>query len=61
MSEFYIRQFSEVTVWVVEANTRARRFYKHLGFRLELNQKKVFDPEDMALPKMRYRWVGGSS
>jgi ribosomal protein S18 acetylase RimI-like enzyme len=44
-----------VTLWVLEANTRARRFYEAMGFQHETGQVKLFQRENTILPEVRYR------
>jgi ribosomal protein S18 acetylase RimI-like enzyme len=44
-----------VTLWVLEANTRARRFYEAMGFQHETGQVKQFQRENTILPEVRYR------
>jgi ribosomal protein S18 acetylase RimI-like enzyme len=44
-----------VTLWVLEGNERARRFYEAVGFELDEGQTKQFEREDTVLPEVRYR------
>jgi GNAT superfamily N-acetyltransferase len=51
VGDFVARGFDTVTLWVVEANGRARRFYEKQGWRPELGPEKPwFDA-----PQVRYR------
>ena len=43
-----------VTLWVLEANTRARRFYEKAGFAPDGTSKPA-DLFGVMLPKLRYR------
>jgi ribosomal protein S18 acetylase RimI-like enzyme len=40
-----------VTLWVLEGNERARRFYEAVGFELDEGQSKLFEREDTVLPR----------
>jgi ribosomal protein S18 acetylase RimI-like enzyme len=44
-----------VTLWVLEGNERARRFYEAIGFELDEGRTKQFEREDTVLPEVRYR------
>lgn len=44
-----------VTLWVLEGNERARRFYEAVGFELDEGPSKLFEREDTVLPEVRYR------
>jgi ribosomal protein S18 acetylase RimI-like enzyme len=44
-----------VTLWVLEANRRARQFYERIGFALEAGQIRHFEREGVRLPELRYR------
>jgi GNAT superfamily N-acetyltransferase len=46
--------YREATVWVLEANVRARCFYERMGFRLEPGACRLFSRRQ-ALPEVRYR------
>ena len=48
-------RFSEVTLWVLETNARARAFYERVGFRLEPNAVRSLEREGAVLPEVRYR------
>lgn len=43
-----------VTLWVLEGNDRARRFYEAIGFELDPGHSKQFEREDTVLPEVRY-------
>ena len=47
--------FAEITLWVLEANTRARLFYERVGFRLEPGATRALEREGVVLPEVRYR------
>jgi ribosomal protein S18 acetylase RimI-like enzyme len=51
-AEFRRRGFREVTLWVLEENASARRFYERLGFR-EDGGRKTYPRTDV--PEVRYR------
>ena len=51
-AEFRRRGFAEVTLWVLEENTSARRFYETLGFRDD-GARKVYP--NTGVPEVRYR------
>lgn len=51
-AEFRRRGFAEVTLWVLEENTGARRFYERLGFRDD-GGRKTYPKTDV--PEARYR------
>ena len=44
-----------VTLWVLEANNRARRFYEIAGFRPDGSCKPADMPGGVQLPEVRYR------
>jgi GNAT superfamily N-acetyltransferase len=44
-----------VTLWVLEANSRARRFYEIAGFRPDGSRKPADMPGGVQLPEIRYR------
>jgi L-amino acid N-acyltransferase YncA len=46
--------FGQVTLWVLDSNTRARRFYEAAGFRPD-GAIKVDDSHGFALREVRYR------
>jgi hypothetical protein len=46
--------FSEVTLWVLDANARARRFYQVDGFRAD-GAVKIDDRGTFQLRELRYR------
>jgi ribosomal protein S18 acetylase RimI-like enzyme len=43
------------TLWVLEGNERARRFYEAIGFELDAGRSKQFTRQDTVLPEVRYR------
>ena len=47
--------YPEMTVWVLEGNQRARRFYESMGFQLEQGIRKAVARHDNSLPEVRYR------
>jgi ribosomal protein S18 acetylase RimI-like enzyme len=47
--------FSEVTLWVMEANFRARALYERLGFAHENAMRRDFDFGGEMAPEVRYR------
>jgi len=51
-AEFRRRGFGEVTLWVLEGNTDAQRFYEKLGFRNDGGRKAYPRTE---VPEVRYR------
>lgn len=51
-AEFRRRGFSEVTLWVLEGNVGARRFYEGMGFRKDGGRKAYPGTE---VPEVRYR------
>lgn len=51
-AEFRRRCFSEVTLWVLEGNASARRFYEQLGFKEDGGRKTYPGTE---VPEVRYR------
>lgn len=48
-------EFAEATLWVLEANSRARTFYERVGFHLEPGVTKALEREGAVLPEVRYR------
>lgn len=52
--------FSQVTLWVLDTNLRARRFYEQLGWTAD-GATKVDQREDFALSEVRYRRAISSS
>lgn len=56
--------FTEVTLWVLDGNARAIRFYEHAGFRPD-GARKTDDSRGFALHELRYRrklireWASG--
>ena len=50
-----IRDFSEVTVWVLKDNTAARQFYEDVGFVVEPGSEKPLPWYDADLIEVRYR------
>jgi len=55
--------FTEVTLWVLEANSRARRFYSSIGYAEEDGTTKSVLREGVEIPeiRVRYRKALGSS
>lgn len=51
-AEFRRRGFAEVTLWVLDGNVSARRFYEGLGFRQD-GGRKTYPGTDV--PEVRYR------
>jgi len=51
-AEFRRRGFTEVTLWVLERNASARRFYERRGFRGDGGRKAYPETE---VPEVRYR------
>jgi ribosomal protein S18 acetylase RimI-like enzyme len=49
------RGFGELTLWVLEANERARGFYEYFGFTADDNLKEVKRPEGFIMREVRYR------
>lgn len=51
------RGFTEVTLWVLDSNARARAFYERQGFRLDGDAEQWSDPQSTggALREVRYR------
>jgi ribosomal protein S18 acetylase RimI-like enzyme len=49
------RGFSEATLWVLHGNTRARKFYEALGWRLDGVEKHDDKLTGFALHEVRYR------
>lgn len=49
---------AEVVLWVVEGNTRARRFYERRGWAAD-GARKVTPVADETLVEVRYRWSRG--
>lgn len=47
--------YREATLWVLEANARARAFYEQVGFCLEPGRVKTLEREGARLAEMRYR------
>jgi GNAT superfamily N-acetyltransferase len=45
------RQYREATLWVIEGNDRARRFYEHGGWQLDPGVQRVLHGD----PHVRYR------
>jgi len=52
VGEFRRRGYTEVTLWVLEQNAKARAFYERMGFRLD--QARKFYP-GTSVPEVRYR------
>jgi len=51
-AEFKRRGFAELTLWVLEENLQARRFYEQYGFRLD-GGTRTYPKTDV--PEVRYR------
>ncbi len=51
-AEFRRRGYAEVTLWVLEGNASARRFYETVGFREDGGRKTYLGTE---VPEVRYR------
>ena len=51
-AEFRRRGYTEVTLWVLERNTKARRFYERFGFQQDPGGK-TYPGTDV--PEVRYR------
>jgi ribosomal protein S18 acetylase RimI-like enzyme len=51
-AEFRRRGYTEATLWVLEGNASARRFYERLGFRTDGGRKAYPGTE---VPEVRYR------
>lgn len=47
-------EFERVTLWVLEANDRGRKFYESVGCTAELDEVKVVEREGTRLPEVRY-------
>ena len=47
--------FSEVTLWVLHANQRARKFYEKFGFVLDCSEKEDDRWDDFVISEVRYR------
>jgi ribosomal protein S18 acetylase RimI-like enzyme len=47
--------YDEATLWVLEANPRARRFYERGGWRLEAGEAKDFERWGVSSREVRYR------
>lgn len=52
LTEFRRRGFSELTLWVLEQNWKARQFYEHSGFRVDGGRKTYPGTE---VREVRYR------
>jgi ribosomal protein S18 acetylase RimI-like enzyme len=48
-------KFALVTLWVLDANERARRFYEGAGFALDAGGRRMVQVSGMRLPEVRYR------
>ena len=46
--------FDRVTLWVLEGNSGARRFYEAIGFILDPQKVKTIEREGVQLPECRY-------
>jgi ribosomal protein S18 acetylase RimI-like enzyme len=46
---------TDITLWVIEGNERARRFYEAIGFEHEAGQVKPFERDGTVLTEVRYR------
>jgi ribosomal protein S18 acetylase RimI-like enzyme len=54
LSEAKRRQYRELTLWVLDSNAPARRFYEHVGFALD-GERKVEERPTYSLHEVRYR------
>lgn len=52
------RGFSEITLWVLEGNQRARRFYETYGFTSDGATKEDNRGGNFTIREVRYRWTG---
>jgi ribosomal protein S18 acetylase RimI-like enzyme len=52
LAEFRRRGFTEVTLWVLDENVNARRFYEKYGFHLDTATRKY---PMTSVPEVRYR------
>jgi GNAT superfamily N-acetyltransferase len=52
--EHLARSYSEATLWVLEDNPRARRFYEVAGWRHD-GGRKEYERWDVRVPEIRYR------
>ncbi len=50
------QQWKCITLWVIEPNARARRFYERLGYRPD-GGTKMWEKEGCSIPELRYRMV----
>jgi ribosomal protein S18 acetylase RimI-like enzyme len=48
------REYDDATLWVLEANPRARRFYERAGWRPD-GARKQYERWGIAAPEIRYR------
>lgn len=48
--------YSEVTLWVLERNDRARHFYEKVGFTLESGTEKALERAGKTIVEVRYRY-----
>jgi len=55
LAELELRGFHDVTLWVLDANLRARRFYEKLGFHRDGGEKDERLPGAAVLHELRYR------
>jgi GNAT superfamily N-acetyltransferase len=55
LQELREEEYAEVTLWVLEVNTRARTFYERVGFHLEPGVTRVLEREGAVLPEVHYR------
>jgi GNAT superfamily N-acetyltransferase len=53
----YLRErgFSEMTLWVLEGNTKARSFYERKGWSADGARKPSYRKPELA--QVRYRWA----
>lgn len=47
--------FSDVTLWVLAANERGRRFYERMGLTLEPSRKGTYEVGGCSIPDVMYR------
>lgn len=48
------RKWKEITLWVIEPNARARRFYERVGYRPD-GATKNWGSQGCVIPELRYR------
>jgi len=50
-----VEEYAEFTLWVLEANLRARSFYERAGLVLDHGARQLIDLHGTRLPEVRYR------